>query len=53
MICSTTSSLDNLNHDGAFLEYGMAEEEIPLPCKKNYNVSTGQEMDDDKDENKQ
>lgn len=31
VICSTTSSVDNLNHEGAFLEYGVAEEEIPLP----------------------
>lgn len=31
MICSTTSCSVNLNQAGAFLEYGVAEEEIPLP----------------------
>lgn len=31
MICSTTSFSVNLNQAGAFLEYGAAEEEIPLP----------------------
>lgn len=31
MICSTTASEESLNQAGAFLEYGRADEEIPLP----------------------
>jgi len=34
MICSTTASDDNLNQAGGFLEYGRADDEIPLPCGK-------------------
>lgn len=31
------ASEDNLNQAGAFLEYGMAEEEIPLPYRNNHD----------------
>lgn len=45
MTCSMTASLDNLNQDGTALEYGRAEEDIPLPCcewfhAKKYNMRT-------------